>query len=600
MCNYSDTSIALSLRCPGIDNHPRMYQIVGEKQTLRHGFFKFTELEISYKFSSQATFSIVTNTLGLKHQYQDSVLINFRPCIEGEEPINDRLCFGCPKNKYSLTNFSVCSPCNQEVMICQGGNRIAPNNSYWRYSEETDNFLKCPIPASCLKGDLSIQTANCSLGYTGNLCYSCVQTVKISENDHKTFGKTSSGVCVDCSQMRWFHILMGLAGGFAKIGLLFWAMRNQFRLISRIKKGLNRTQAGMNSIMIKMMMTYYQVIAIILQFPFESMILSSSVGGSSSEHGIITRILIALRTSSDTQTGFSWDCLLKNLQFSEISYYTPRFAVKYVTIIPPIYLVLSAFLLFIRMKAKKLGRQEYLADITTAVVIITFNQLPDIQQYTLGMLNCVNLNDVRVPEYYIANDFDVECLSPEHLHHLFFYAFPCIALYLIIAPTLIFWVLRTRHQALLLENSQTISKFGFLYYGYRDSVYFWEFLVFLRKLLLILTLIIVPPTKIQMQALTVFMIILLSYALQSYFTPYMNDAFNKLERLSLISAGLVIYSGVYLLAYTREGHSKNVGRAVLIYFLIVAFALAIFVIPWIIQYRTVVSNIINNLSLIHI
>jgi hypothetical protein len=92
------------------------------------------------------------------------------------------------------------------------------------------------------------------------------------------------------------------------------------------------------------------------------------------------------------------------------------------------------------------------------------------------------------------------------------------------------------------------------------------------------------------------MIILLSYALQTYYKPYLDDCLNKLERLSLVSSGLVIYSGVYLLAYSREGYSKNLGRAVLIYFLIVAFALGVFIIPWISAYRSVVSTMINGFN----
>eukprot|EP01016_Furgasonia_blochmanni_P035328 TRINITY_DN3900_c0_g1_i4.p1 TRINITY_DN3900_c0_g1~~TRINITY_DN3900_c0_g1_i4.p1 ORF type:complete len:206 (+),score=31.05 TRINITY_DN3900_c0_g1_i4:89-619(+) len=105
---------------------------------------------------------------------------------------------------------------------------------------------------------------------------------------------------------------------------------------------------------------------------------------------------------------------------------------------------------------------------------------------------------------------------------------------------------------------------------------------------------VISHTQIQIQTLSVFLIIVISYALQAYYGPYLSEKLNQLERLSLISSGLVIYSGVYLLAYSREGSIKNIQRAILIYFSIVAGALCVFVIPWVVNYRAVVTHMIEK------
>ena len=38
-------------------------------------------------------------------------------------------------------------------MVCAGGDKICPKAKYSRLNDDTDQFLQCPLPASCLGSD---------------------------------------------------------------------------------------------------------------------------------------------------------------------------------------------------------------------------------------------------------------------------------------------------------------------------------------------------------------------------------------------------------------------------------------------------------------
>eukprot|EP01016_Furgasonia_blochmanni_P037933 TRINITY_DN4526_c0_g1_i11.p3 TRINITY_DN4526_c0_g1~~TRINITY_DN4526_c0_g1_i11.p3 ORF type:complete len:133 (-),score=16.05 TRINITY_DN4526_c0_g1_i11:250-648(-) len=69
-----------------------------------------------------------------------------------------------------------------------------------------------------------------------------------------------------------------------------------------------------------------------------------------------------------------------------------------------------------------------------------------------------------------------------------------------------------------------------------------------------------------------------------------------MERLSLLSSGLIIYSGATMLSYTRDASSASVGRAILIYFCLVGFAIGIFLLPWIRLYSGIIKDMIEEIG----
>jgi len=43
-----------------------------------------------------------------------------------------------------------CKVCPAEKALCNGGSNIGPKPGYWRKDNETDNFIACFEPKSCL------------------------------------------------------------------------------------------------------------------------------------------------------------------------------------------------------------------------------------------------------------------------------------------------------------------------------------------------------------------------------------------------------------------------------------------------------------------
>lgn len=74
-----------------------------------------------------------------------------------------------------MTQPGDCKACPSDKAECSGGNEIGPKPGYWRSSNVSDNFLRCPNPDMCLgwvEPDWNRMGA-CVTGYSGVLCAEC-------------------------------------------------------------------------------------------------------------------------------------------------------------------------------------------------------------------------------------------------------------------------------------------------------------------------------------------------------------------------------------------------------------------------------------------
>lgn len=101
---------------------------------------------------------------------------------------------------------------------------------------------------------------------------------------------------------------------------------------------------------------------------------------------------------------------------------------------------------------------------------------------------------------------------------------------------------KTKLSALLAQH-QVFHRFSFLYDGYRHDLYWWEVLVVLRKILVVLVSATITDGHTQMFAAAG--IVTISLALQLSVQPYLIPALNALETLSLCST-LILMLGSLL------------------------------------------------------
>lgn len=84
----------------------------------------------------------------------------------------------CDSTGYSLVEMKkpgTCKPCPTDRTTCLGGTDIRPKRGYWRKSENSTNFIRCPNPDVCIgwAPPYPDPKGNCSVGNRGILCAEC-------------------------------------------------------------------------------------------------------------------------------------------------------------------------------------------------------------------------------------------------------------------------------------------------------------------------------------------------------------------------------------------------------------------------------------------
>lgn len=87
----------------------------------------------------------------------------------------------------------------------------------------------------------------------------------------------------------------------------------------------------------------------------------------------------------------------------------------------------------------------------------------------------------------MLDDLDVQCWEEEHIGYSLYASLPTIVVWIITFPLLC--------MVYLIKNKKHLSKpsrklvMGFLYHGYREEFFYWEFAIIYRKVLVILVIV---------------------------------------------------------------------------------------------------------------
>jgi len=98
---------------------------------------------------------------------------------------------------------------------------------------------------------------------------------------------------------------------------------------------------------------------------------------------------------------------------------------------------------------------------------------------------CQNLYRADDPEYYLIQDTDLKCWEGTHLAYSLGLSFPLLLIWCILIPILALRSLKANKFALSTSH-KTIQKLSYLYRGFKTDKYYWEMIIYVRKLLLIL------------------------------------------------------------------------------------------------------------------
>ena len=143
-------------------------------------------------------------------------------------------------------------------------------------------------------------------------------------------------------------------------------------------------------------------------------------------------------------------------------------------------------------------------------------------------------------------DLEIVCWSSVHSFWSFAVAMPGIIAWGLGIPAFAFFLMAKEKSKL--DTVETRMKFGFLYNGYKLEYYYWEVVIMYRKIILIFIAVFIQNYGVMVQALIVFMVLLIFLVLGLKKKPFFLVPLNDLESLSLITSILSIYCGIFFIA----------------------------------------------------
>ncbi|KAL4440919.1 hypothetical protein ABPG74_009332 [Tetrahymena malaccensis] len=470
-----------------------------------------------------------------------TIQVQLRQCVRGEIMMSDYTCYLCPAYKFSLLDTKdiqiggTCSKCDNIKSICIGGYYIAPKAEYWRLDSYKSTFYECPKQGACLgyKDNTFTQQKTedfigyCREGHMGNLCDSCISGWAMFQNQY----------CVPCNNniTYWIRVGFTIVIAFAQI-------------VMAVRSTLLQNQQPLqkNAILMKMIMNFVQSVFIFTSFGIKLPSLVSS--GLSSTNQVLAAPLQV----------FNFECIYTYSLFVDHgirSYFAQTIIVSLIPIVFSFLAVLYWCLAYYAEYGREafvdqFYKREITNKLTVSIIIMLFTLLPQILNLTLQAYKCVNLSDDSNPIYYLKADYDIVCWEAQHWYFIIFVAGPSLIIWGIVCPMQLFHFFHEKKERLF--EKEYIEAYGFLLRGYTKKSISNEFIIFYRKLILIVIGIYVDFSS-QTQVLLAFGVLVLSLTYHNSKQPYQDVIFNNLETKSLLCQSIILISLLYIASTASYG-----------------------------------------------
>jgi hypothetical protein len=486
------------------------------------GAFTFDNYIVSAKPGTQTSIIIQVNTIDPTKSYkaQDGIIylssalieLNMRVCRMGES-VTGRDCVVCKNGEYSLDPNEGCKLCDENA-VCYGNYTMVPKKGYWRSSIYTDLFIECLNPDACIGSEappkpLSL-TGDCATGYTGNLCHSC----------EIGYSRTAKNMCSECPS-RAANIMKII--GLMIIAIIICTLMVYTTMRSAMKP------KSLKSIYMKILINHFQLVSISASFNLDWPRLVLNVLQGQENIGVVTDQILSI------------DCLLSgytNDNHTEYVYYTKLI----IAVFLPIVIIIACTIIWGIVSCYKYSTKYLKQELVASIIILLFLVHSSIVQSMFSTFNCMELDP---GEYWLLDNLDIRCWDSQHIFFAIALSLPGIVVWVIGVPTVsLIMLYRNRKK---LSRIEIRLKFAFLFNGYKQQYYYWEFVILYRKIILITCAVFLGNSSIPIQALTVMILLIVSLHLQYTRAPYIYDKLNVLELRSIMVVSTTIYSGLYYL-----------------------------------------------------
>ena len=461
-------------------------------------------------------------------------------CTDNSESTHDFKSCECIKGTYQTNkNPLICIQC-PEYFICEKGSTIETlilEKRFWRANKTTLHIERCRKGYNCL-GGIIINSSDdlCNKGHTGPMCDVCLDGW--AKNEGKCFKCLTDSHVIARSYT--FTIIFPFI-----ISLIIYLM------IKTANPKSSQSQKEPLSGVIKIFMNYSQIFTLASSFEINW-------------PEIIHRLFDRTKEFSSPKISFySSDCTIGWTYYQKlIAYITlPLFYVLIVTTILSIY-----FFYFYKKKRKEelennnFSEEEknkftlknpepllfYQTWMCTSLLIGLFLAWPTIIKQSLSIIPCKKFGN----KYYLLQDLSIECYTNQYKVYLIL-CYLSLIIYGIIVPFIAFNLIRVKRFSLYDFESiyEMPAALSFLFLGYRQEVWYYEFIVMAKKYSLILiTVFLKEYSRYQMISASLF--VQASFFIHVFLRPY--DSItnygilcNKLESISLLALVVTLNSGLF-------------------------------------------------------
>jgi len=499
--------------------------------------------------------------------------LEFSNCDIGERLTENFQCTPCSKGTFSFeyqfnSVSDVCQTCTDQNFYCFGGGNYTVKPGHWRMNENAIIIYKCPNEQACIGdprnySDPSTEynelyaASYCWTGYTGILCAEC----------DANYGFLDGYLCSPCSNDSYYlQVFSNLILRILFTLYLINISMNMCLSLSTEKPDISRIR-GTN--LLKIFINHLQILGIILNFPISIPQQLTDFSG------------YLLSVSPNVSEAFSIECILKKIPtIISLQYFKLVVAGIYPSVLVLIYLFFVNLMTSCRnylFKTTSYEKNDQNISLTTKGVLfhqgikyrdlmltvfalVTLTCYADISKMTLAMFGCVEIGDGITYTSVLFTDFRIDCNGEYHKMWIKKLASPVLIFFLFFYPIYIIlsiWKGIKNH-----ENSLFRFKFGYFFYAYQRKYFFWDFVILLRKLLLIFINSFffsrITETIPMYPIVLVLIMMILAYILQVNVRPWQKDDFNminKIEELSLIISNLSIAFSLFSKPFSKNNQT---------------------------------------------
>eukprot|EP00347_Sterkiella_histriomuscorum_P022241 403331176 len=478
----------------------------------------------------------------IKEPFKINILT--RPCQVGEKYTIDKSCIVCPTGEYlyqAPKSIVTCQKCDPNA-ICYGLYKVAPKPGYWRSSNTSTNFIKCPNSFACLGGNEYDPIGNCSEGFKGVMCGNCMPGFK----------KASDFKCTICPSQG--------ANAVQFTGLIIFAILVCSFLVRSTINSADK-EKPLYTVYMKIMTNHFQMVSAIssIDFNWPKEIEDLQSGQSS--------------VSNFSDSLFSFDCFLQqsgNPDDSDTLYLQKLifFALM------PLILAIFSVAFWVILGLIKRNVTQIRDKLISTMVILLFLVHPTIAKILFQAFNCIEVDGIN----RLKSNIDMVCYKDQHMIYLFVVVIPGIIIWVIGIPLAsLVMLLRNREKIMRVGKYDELSqsdkyqiihlkmKYGFFFNGYKLGTFFWEVIILYRKISIVMVSVFFSVVSAEAQVLVVILIIVVSLLLQIKYKPFYTDELNKMELFSLQVAVITMYGGMF---YVTGKHYSYMGNNGLKWFLL--------------------------------